>query len=140
MKTMFRLGEFVLHSGKMSNWKIDCDALTDTDYQTLAWVVGKEWGLKFVFVECVGDAVKNNRVANAYNFAQELQEYETGDFKDPILVADDVLTTGASMNKRRDECKKLYGGYEVVGVVIFARGKCPDWIHSIFQLSDLKTK
>ena len=134
MIDLFQMGEFTLHSGKKSKWKIDCDALTIMEYKTLAWIVGKEWGLKFVFVECIGGAVKKDRVTNTYNFATELRNYGTGDFKDPILIVDDVLTTGASMERRKEECEDMYGDYEVIGVVIFARGMCPDWIHPIFKM------
>jgi hypothetical protein len=49
----------------------------------------------------------------------------------PHLIVDDVLTTGASMEAAR---AKLWPGSLPLGVVIFARGPCPDWVWPIFRL------
>ena len=141
MKTMFRLGEFVLHSGKKSKWKIDCDILTDADYEALAWIVTEEMGIKFSWVTPI--------LRGGYLFAEKLQCYQTKNLHkvdgDPILIVDDVLTTGKSFVEARDKLLKCVLNKEkaqkdIIGIVIFARGKCPDWVHTIFQLSDLKTK
>lgn len=50
------------------------------------------------------------------------------------VIVDDVLTTGESMEEMR-----LHYSSRTIGVVLFARGKCPDWVTPIFSLcSDLK--
>jgi len=33
---LFQFGDFSLHSGSKSKWKIECDALTDEDVEALA--------------------------------------------------------------------------------------------------------
>lgn len=37
--SLFKLGDFELHSGQRSNWKIDCDALTPADWRALAKMI-----------------------------------------------------------------------------------------------------
>jgi predicted phosphoribosyltransferase len=49
---------------------------------------------------------------------------------DNILIVDDVLTTGNSMARAASPFQPEY----VIGVVIFARGECPDWITPMFTL------
>jgi len=46
----------------------------------------------------------------------------------PLLIVDDVLTTGASMEATRRE----FPNHDCVGVVIFARGPTPAWVRSVF--------
>lgn len=43
----------------------------------------------------------------------------------PLLIADDVCTTGASMEEHRR-------GRSAVGLVIFTRGPTPDWVMPLF--------
>ena len=61
-------------------------------------------------------------------FAQALERYKQGGY--PTLIVDDVLTTGASMEAIR---KKR--GRDSIGIVLFARGECPNWITPLFRLS-----
>ena len=124
--SLFQLGEFVLHSGEYSKWKIDCDVLSNEDYETLAWIVAKEWNLPFngvISIPTGGD-----------RFAEQLRKYEY-DWTEysTVLIVDDVLTTGKSFEK---EQKKWAWLKNVIGVVIFARGKCPDWVKPIFQMGE----
>ena len=46
-----------------------------------------------------------------------------------MLIVDDVLTTGASMEHERARCSG-----RTIGVVLFARGPCPEWIHPVFRM------
>ncbi|KKL20362.1 hypothetical protein LCGC14_2456230, partial [marine sediment metagenome] len=45
-----------------------------------------------------------------------------------LLIVDDVLTTGASMEKQRA------GRTNTIGAVIFARGDCPAWVKPLFAM------
>ncbi|GAH25104.1 unnamed protein product [marine sediment metagenome] len=135
---IFQLGNFELHSGKKSEWKIECDMLVEEDYKTLAHIVAKEWKLKFGLVMHVGAKVNyGGRIANSYEFKCALKQYETRTLSEqnPILIVDDVLTTGHSINEEKRVCEHIYDDChcDIVGVVIFARGECPDWVKSIFQ-------
>ena len=119
---LFKKGRIKLHSGKISNFKIECDALTDEDLDTLAFLVSK----KVKFGNVTGIA------RGGLRFAKALRKYETPN--DPrFLIVDDVLTTGSSM----EDLKKYVIcdlSSNIIGVVIFARGKCPKWVTPIFQM------
>jgi len=122
---LFKKGEIKLHSGKISDFKIECDALSYDDLDTLAYLVSKK--IKFVVV--------NGVPQGGLKFAEALRKYksETG----PVLIVDDVLTTGNSMNEERARVSKLLSlnsKKDFKGVVIFARGKCPKWVTPIFQM------
>ena len=118
-KNLFQLGQFMLHSRGTSEWKIDCEeGLVDEDLQMLAHVVSKHF--KFCHVVGVPEG--------GLKFADALRSYATTNAKDPVLIVDDVLTTGASMNSARRNL-----GKNVIGVVIFARGDPADWITPIFK-------
>lgn len=120
MANLFVSGDFKLHSGSRSKWKIDCDALTDEDWETLAQMI-VERVPPFGFVEGVP--------SGGLKLAQVLRKYQS-DGSRKCLIVDDVLTTGTSMETwriGRDE-------NEVVGAVVFARGLCPEWIVPLFQM------
>ena len=112
---MFKWGKFVLHSGSQSNFLIDCQSLTEEDWDGLARLVAS--GVSFGSVEGVP--------IGGLAFARALEPLATSG---PLLIVDDVLTTGASMEAQR-------GDREAKGVVLFARGECPDWVVPIFQMA-----
>lgn len=123
---LFRSGMFELHSGEISSWLIDCDALTAEDWSTLALLVAEEIG---EYSDVVGIPTVG------LPFAKALRMYATD--SGPVLIVDDVLTTGASMEAEKAELHKKgldEGG--VLGVVVFARGNCPSWIKPIFKKED----
>jgi orotate phosphoribosyltransferase len=113
--SLFQRGAFKLHSGAFTDWKIDCDALTDEDIETLAEQIGR----RFRFGSVEGVPTGGLRLAVA------LERYLLPDSL-PLLIVDDVLTTGASMEEQR-------AGRDAIGVVIFSRGACPGWVTPIFQ-------
>lgn len=119
---LFQSGTFKLHSGALSSFKIDCDALTDNDLSTLVLMVAKMVG-KFGSVEGVP--------TGGILLAEAL-----GKYIDPTshtyLIVDDVLTTGRSM----EELRSSYIATDVVGAVLFARGQCPSWIKPLWQLHE----
>lgn len=115
---LFQLGKFNSSAGINLDFKIECDALTEADWDALAYLaidVLPEFG-KVKSVPTGGD-----------RFAHHLKRY-TDPHSDRLLIVDDVLTTGKSMSKSRESETD-------VGIVAFSRGKCPLWIYSIFQLN-----
>jgi hypothetical protein len=115
---LFEKKKWVMHSGEESNFKIECDALTLADWDTIAYLIAKN----ISFVSAVGVP------QGGLKFAEALREYKKS--SGPLLIVDDVLTTGASMEKMKD----IY--HNVIGIVLFARGRCPDWVTPIFQMNE----
>lgn len=115
---LFRLGDFLLSSGRRSCLKIDCDALTRDDWNALALIAASILP-PFSSVEGVP--------TGGLAFADALRvHYRHGGV---LLLADDVLTSGCSMIRQR-------GDREAIGVVAFARGPCPSWVTPLFTLAD----
>lgn len=111
---LFQTGDFTLHSGSKSKWKIMCEALTPEDWAGLAAIAAERLPA-FGSVE----GVPRGGLA----FAEALKQYAT---TGPLLIADDVMTTGASMEQQR-------AGRRAIGVVAFARTRFfPLWIHGLF--------
>lgn len=121
---LFQSGNFTLHSGKQSDYKIDCDALYDADWQTIARMVAK---LVRPFKSVEGIPRGGLRLAH-YLTPLCLPDAEDH------LVVDDVLTTGTSINKAMTDYLLYNPGSVVVGAVVFARGPCPPGVVAVCQL------
>ena len=124
MNNLLQIGQFTLHSGDESIFKIDCDALSDKDMETLAQIISN----KIEFSGVVGIPNGGKRLAKS------LEKYKenTG----AILIVDDVLTTGDSMTQQFNKLKEIYRNKNITGFVIFARGKCPYWVIPMFELNE----
>jgi len=118
MTNLFQLGTFDANSGTVLPWRIECDNLMPEDWECLAAML----------VEMVGPFGKVEGVSGGgLPFANALQRYVTEEC--PLLIVDDVLTTGASMEKARE------GNTPSFGAVVFSRGPItPTWITPIFRM------
>lgn len=120
--TLFNFGDVQLHSGKRSNFKIDCDDLTQDDLNSIAALVAPQLP---PFSKCVGIPFGGTRLAVAFG------KYAQGEAF-PTLIVDDVLTSGSSML----EYKNLII-VPPIGFVIFSRTSLNtpelDWIKCLFQ-------
>lgn len=116
MINLFQNSRFQSHSGKTLLWKIECEALTDADIKCLALRTVMMIGRTYIYVEGVP--------TGGLKFAHALKKLMHT--SEGLLIVDDVLTTGASMEEQR-------AGREAKGIVIFARGLCPDWVTPLFQ-------
>lgn len=123
-KTLFQLGDFTLHSGGKSFWKIDCDALTDEDLDCLARLITEKLEFDDMYAIPKG-GVRLCEAIIKYNPC-----VKSGD--KTLLIVDDVLTTCKTMNEACIGWADYFD--KIIGVVIFALGRCPDWVHPIFQL------
>ena len=121
MTGLFQSGDFTLHSGDKSTWKIDCDALSDDDLASLAALASRNLPK---FRDVVGIP------RGGLRFAAALLPYAVL-HSDTVLIVDDVLTTGASMKEMRS--LKESQGYHTIGLVIFARKQPPTWVEPIFR-------
>jgi hypothetical protein len=112
---LFVQKEFISHSGLSLTWKIDCDALANTDIEVCAWLIAQH----VAFCEVLGIPKGGMRLA------ETLKKYKTK--SSTILLVDDVFTTGKSMEEAR---KKINN--DCRGAVIFARQQTPAWILPLF--------
>jgi hypothetical protein len=116
--TLFRRGLRVGHSGDLLTWKIECDALSDEDWDCLASLASRMLPM-FSRVEGVP--------TGGLRFAAALQRFAS-DEADRLVIADDVCTTGRSLEEFR-------AGRDAVGVVAFARSlNCPGWVMPIWTV------
>ena len=106
---LFQLGNFLLHSGKESNFKIECDALTDQDWWALARMIADRCQFRSVIGIPRGGALLANRLRSCIDRTARND-----------LVVDDVWTTGGSMGVYLN-----FGG-PVIGYVVFARSPILD--------------
>src|SRR5437899_1361464 len=108
--SLFQRGDFKLHSGMNSAFKIDCDFLTDSDIDTIAEMLSKRL-TAFSYVEGVP--------RGGLRLATAMKKYTTpaAPFC-PFLIVDDIFTTGRSMEEHR-------AGRSAIGAVIFARNETP---------------
>ena len=118
-ETLFIKKDWVMHSGGTAHYKIECDALTDEDIDCLAFIIAQKGKFSDVF------GIPNGGV----RLANSLRKF--ADKEGVKLIVDDVLTTGTSM----EEAKQKLGWSDAVGVVLFSRGPCADWIRPVFQMS-----
>lgn len=138
MPNLFQ-GEFIfLHSGEATDFKIDCDALTDEDLASIAKVISRNIKFSKVYPIPTG----GERLAKA------LEKY--GDPKySAVLIADDVLSTGRSFKHFKFKLEKELntlrvqspyrpsGCPEIKGICIFCRRPemKPDWVEAVFTMS-----
>lgn len=113
---LFQVGDFVLRSGLRSGWKIECDALSEGDWAAAA-LMAAEILPPFGRVEGVP--------RGGVPFALALARHAT---RGPLLIAEDVVTTGGSMERFR-------AGREAIGVALFGRGSPPDWVTPLFRMA-----
>jgi orotate phosphoribosyltransferase len=130
VRSLFVRQDFILHSGQNSDFKIECDALTDNDWECLAYLISKQVSF---------DSVRG--VPNGGNkLAKALQKYSTNTWTQSILIVDDVLTTGRSMEEMKSNLiannPKHYEEVWFKGFVVFARGECPKWVKAVFKIGD----
>lgn len=121
--SLFQYGALKLSSGRLSKFKIDCDALTVGDLRCLAY-------LAYQILPRFGGVVGVPR--GGLLLAEALREYASP--PGPWLVVDDVLTTGASMERMRSGLNEANG--QTLGLVLFARGPCPGWVRVLFPLPE----
>lgn len=114
-RRVFQLGDFILHSGQRSNWKIECDNLPDGDWECFASLIAER--VQFGSVEGIP--------RGGLKLAQCLEKYKT---TGPHLVVDDVWTDGTTKKER---------GHPLPNVqywVVFSRGPLEPWCRALFPM------
>jgi len=119
---LFQEGAFNARSGVLP-WKVECDALSDADWHWAAARIAEKFWVREVF----GIPTGGMKLATA------LMEYRET-HGECLLIVDDVLTTGGSMERMRRKTALALIGVPRVGVVMFARVRPAAWINPIWQL------
>lgn len=109
--TLFRWGAFMSASGRVLDWKIECDGLTDGDWECIANVMVRQLQ---PFERVHG--IPRGGVPFAAALAPHCKS-KCG----VVLLADDVWTTGKSMMAFAE----TLDGQAWIGAVAFARGELP---------------
>jgi hypothetical protein len=121
---VFKYGTLNTHSGLQFSFKIDCDRLQDTDISCFVRIITH----KFIFSRVVGVPRGGLRLAEA------LRPHCVPGY--PVMVVDDVMTTGASMEEARAAVLAEEPGASVNGVVMFSRGRELPWVWPILRVAD----
>lgn len=131
---------FIRHSGASSSFKIECDNISWDDIEIFAWLISEHYKKKnILYGKVIGVPRGGLRLAKA------MQQYIASE-STRIMIVDDVLSTGASMN----EAKIKYNAN--IGAVMFSTyNNVPntlytdnhgylkvvenfDWIYSVFRM------
>ena len=120
---LFQKIDFISHAGLPLTWKIECDAITDTEWIALAHIIRQYE--KQDWCEAVG--IPRGGVA----LGEALDKYSTGNPKDPVLVVDDVYTTGKSF---KDYVEENHFDDEVIMWTVFARKPTEDGVKALFTM------
>lgn len=111
--TLFKWSASKSAAGLSLDWKIDCDSLTDDDWDCIARACMPLLGP-------FGDVVGVPR--GGLKLAEAVERYATSR-EGPVLIVDDVWTTGMSM--ARHAAGLGLAMHEWRGLVAFARGPLP---------------
>ena len=122
---LFKSIDFKSHSGLDLSWKIEMDVLSDSEWFTIKKMIIE---LTPPFKEAVGIPTGGSKLGDLLN------EHGAGKEDDPICIVDDVLTTGESMEYFLTQYQRNRRPFTAIGWVVFARGQCPGWVTSLFQM------
>lgn len=126
--SLFQLGEFRGASGILLPYKIECDALDINDLECIVSLAVKRLPS---FSAVIGVPRGGIRVANVFRrYVQTKRIYYELGVDDPVLIVDDVWTTGGSMQKYA----KHFDNW--IGFVIFNRSgtKLPENVHAFSDI------
>lgn len=123
MPSWIEIADIRLHSGRESKFKIECDHLTDEEVAAMCPLLKK---ILPPFGEVSGVPRGGLRLEKA------LRPFVT---KGPLLVVDDVWTTGGSVNRHITGLSNDMGFVGNIAV-LFSRGPTPSYVTSLFSLHE----
>jgi hypothetical protein len=122
---LFQKVDFKSHAGLDLNWKIEMDALSAKEWIVLSDMISD---YSQPFRQAIGIPRGGVKLGNLLN-----THHATGISTDPILIVDDVLTTGMSMEEfKKNEQRSIESDF--IGWVVFARTQPSSWIQALFQM------
>lgn len=133
---LFQSGDFLLHSGQHSAWKLECEAITLDEMKVIAKLLAERLP---AFSRTVSVSEDSNNPATILRGCLAQYAEETNK---TLIVVDDVFTTGSTMSSARRKLQEsyVYSQYNIMGAVIFAREPIFDWIIPLFTLSPVIRK
>ncbi len=138
---LFQAGSFRSHGGLDLAFKIECDAHSEREMDLFAGLIVDRLYRDVEFGRVVGvpkgqsTGRDNGGVLAQYVRRHLRAQHRMVNGSSLVLIVDDVLTTGISMEAAAASREVL--GQGCLGAVIFARGPCPLWIRSLFTLNEL---
>jgi len=120
---LFQTVDFISHAGLPLKWKIECDALSDDEWKTIAKMIREYEDQNWQYAVGIP--------TGATRLGEILTTYGTGSVKDPVLIVDDVYTTGKSFI---DFEEKHYKDKKVIKWAVFARKPPTENVKVLFQL------
>ena len=130
---LFQQCNFKSHAGLDLTWKIECDAVSDAEWECFAKMISEIEVRQFSKV--VGIPRGGIKLQNA------LSHYVSGNDTDPVLIVDDVWTTGTSF-REFTEIQLIKNDIEQngwFGWCIFARTQATDGVTALFQMPAKRT-
>ena len=120
---LFQQVDFIGHAGGRLTWKIETDALSDAEWRTLAKMLLIYE--KRPFKVAIGIPTGATQLGNILN------EYATGEPQHPVLVVDDVYTTGTSFKEFKET---YYKDEHIIQWVCFARKPTTPDVNALFTM------
>ena len=131
--SLFQDGDFTSAAGLHLSWKIECDALTLEDWQTIAKVAAPHIG---PFHYLFGVPTGGHIVKAAFSpYRDTSLDNQKGSEGKTMLVVDDVWTTGKSLYAFYN--KIGFTGHNWKGFVGFARGPYPKHRITAFMTTEM---
>lgn len=121
---LFKWSEFTSAAGLRLNWKIECDALDEDDWECISQLALPMVG-KFHLATGVP--------RGGLQLAERMMLHRDERAMQHLLV-DDVWTTGLSMKRQAEKLGLVEG--EWTGFVVFARGiSLPPWVQCLCKIN-----
>ena len=125
---LFQIGDFKSHAGLPLSWKIECDAITNDEWQCIARMIMEYQKEPFRY------AVGIPRGGHGLGFALNAHATDNPDHR--VLICDDVYTTGTSF--KEFVIQENYNEEEIIKWVAFARKPTTDNVNALFTMPELK--
>ena len=122
MTDLFQKIDFISHAGLPLSWKIECDAISSDEWIALAHIIRefepRNWRYSI--------GIPRGGVA----LGKALDKYSTNNSNDPVLIVDDVYTTGKSFK----DFKNNFPNEEVLQWCVFARKPTENGVNALFTM------
>ena len=120
---LFQEYNYVGHAGGNFTWKIECDALTVKEWQVLANLI--------LHYEKRPFRIAVGIPTGAVELGNLLNQHATGEPHHPVLVVDDVYTTGTSFKEFKEA---NYKDEHIIQWVCFARKPTTHDVNALFTM------